>query len=165
MLHARGARRWGFRGRRARFHISFTSRLPAGHTRRSGGPDHSVWLLTTLAQTEMDVIRLGPLQVMPSEHMVLAGGHTLMLSGRELDLMVQLARHAGRIVAREELSQLAWGRDLRAGDRSVDVYVRKLRVKLEQAVPGWQFIHTHVGFGYRLAPVRSHDPHTAFTEQ
>ena len=36
-------------------------------------------------------------------------------------------------------------------DRSVDVYVRKLRVKLEAALPGWSFIHTHFGFGYRLA--------------
>jgi DNA-binding response OmpR family regulator len=39
---------------------------------------------------------------------------------------------------------------MRPGDRSVDVYVRKLRVKLESALPGWRFIHTHFGFGYRL---------------
>ncbi len=102
---------------------------------------------------------------MPGEHMVLAGGHTLMLSSRELDLLVQLARRAGRIVGRTELARLAWGRELRAGDRSVDVYVRKLRVKLERAAPGWQFIHTHVGFGYRLAPVRSHDADPPFTDR
>ena len=50
---------------------------------------------------------------------------------------------------------------MRPGDRSVDVYVRKLRVKLEQALPGWRFIHTHFGFGYRLAPERSTDPERA----
>jgi DNA-binding response OmpR family regulator len=44
---------------------------------------------------------------------------------------------------------------MRRGDRSVDVYVRKLRVKLELALPGWRFIHTHTGFGYRLAPERA----------
>jgi DNA-binding response OmpR family regulator len=79
-------------------------------------------------------------------------GQTLMLSHRETHLLIALARQAGRIVDRDELSQLAWGRSLRPGDRSVDVYVRRLRVKLEQAGPGWRFIHTHVGLGYRLAP-------------
>jgi DNA-binding response OmpR family regulator len=41
--------------------------------------------------------------------------------------------------------------DSPAGDRSVDVYARKLRVKLESAMPGWCFFHTHFGFGYRLS--------------
>ncbi len=54
-------------------------------------------------------------------------------------------------MAREELFRLVWGREMRAGDRSVDVYIRKLRVKLGAALPGWQFIHTHFGFGYRMA--------------
>ena len=40
----------------------------------------------------------------------------------------------------------------------VDVYVRKLRVKLEAALPDWRFIHTHFGFGYRLAA--EHDRHS-----
>jgi DNA-binding response OmpR family regulator len=119
--------------------------------------------LLTVTPSGSNAIQLGPLEVLPNEHMALAAGHTLMLSSRELDLLVQLARHAGRILPRAELARLAWGRDLRAGDRSVDVYVRKLRVKLEQAAPGWQFIHTHVGFGYRLAPMRAHDAHSQFT--
>jgi DNA-binding winged helix-turn-helix (wHTH) protein len=38
------------------------------------------------------------------------------------------------------------------GDRSVDVFVRKLRQKLERASPGWRYIHTHFGIGYRFAP-------------
>ena len=40
---------------------------------------------------------------------------------------------------------------MRKGDRSVDVYVHKLRDKLEAALPDWRYIHTHLGFGYRLA--------------
>jgi len=97
--------------------------------------------------------------------MALAHGQTLMLSARELYLLIELARRTGRIVERDELSKLAWGRPLRPGDRSVDVYVRKLRVKLEQTCPGWRFIHTHVGFGYRLAAERSQDAHRAFTSR
>jgi DNA-binding response OmpR family regulator len=97
------------------------------------------------------VIELGPLQIMPGEQLVRAPGRTLMLSIRELHLLIELARRADRIVSREELYRLAWGRKMRSGDRSVDVYVRRLRVKLEEALPEWRFIHTHFGFGYRLA--------------
>ena len=52
---------------------------------------------------------------------------------------------------------------MRPGDRSVDVYVRRLRVKLEQTLPGWRFIHTHFGLGYRLAPELLHGSGTSFT--
>lgn len=99
-----------------------------------------------------DVIELGPLQIMPGEQLVRVNGRTLMLSIRELHLLIELGRRADRIVSREELFRLAWGRKMRSGDRSVDVYVRRLRVKLEEALPGWRFIHTHFGFGYRLQP-------------
>ena len=49
------------------------------------------------------------------------------------------------------------------GDRSVDVYVRKLRVKLEKAFPGWRFIHTHFGFGYRLSAEPAQNANDRFT--
>jgi DNA-binding response OmpR family regulator len=75
-----------------------------------------------------------------------------MLSVHELNLLIVLAEHADRVVAREELFRLAWQREMRQGDRSVDVYVRRLRVKLERVLPGWRFIHTHFGLGYRLSP-------------
>ncbi len=93
----------------------------------------------------------GPLEIMPDEHLARVDGHTLTLSLRELRLLTELARRADRIVSREELFELVWERSMRPGDRSVDVYVRKLRVKLETALPAWCFIHTHFGFGYRLA--------------
>jgi DNA-binding response OmpR family regulator len=81
-----------------------------------------------------------------------AGGVALHLSVREFGLLVELARNDGRIVRREELYEAVWGEPLRPGDRTVDVYVRRLRVKLSRALPSWSFIHTHVGFGYRFAP-------------
>ena len=91
-----------------------------------------------------------------------------MLSIRELRLLTELARRADHIVTREDLFTLVWGREMRPRDRSVDVYVRKLRVKLDAALPGWRFIHTHFGFGYRLSAesdkrqqARSQIDHTA----
>jgi DNA-binding response OmpR family regulator len=103
------------------------------------------------AQVQREVLEVGPLQIIPDEHLARAEGRALMLSIRELRLLTELARRADRIVTREELFRLVWGREMRVRDRSVDVYVRKLRVKLEAALPDWSFIHTHFGLGYRLA--------------
>ena len=110
-----------------------------------------------------ELIEVGPLQISPSDHIARAWGHALMLSVKELSLLTELAKRADRVVGREELFRLAWHREMRRGDRSVDVYVRRLRVKLERAMPGWRFIHTHFGFGYRLSPERSQLPDDTFT--
>ena len=90
-------------------------------------------------------IRLG-------DGLVLAGGRALMLSVREFELLVALAKRTGATVTREELYGTVWGGGLRARDRSVDVYVSKLRGKLEAIMPDRRFIHTHPGFGYRFQP-------------
>ena len=58
----------------------------------------------------------------------------------------------GRVLEREEIYQRVWGYAMARGDRSVDVFVRKLRQKLEKASPGWRYIHTHFGVGYRFSP-------------
>jgi DNA-binding response OmpR family regulator len=107
--------------------------------------------VTEAAQVQREVLEVGPLQIIPDEHLARGDGRALMLSIRELRLLTELARRADRIVTREELFRLVWGREMRVRDRSVDVYVRKLRVKLEAALPEWSFIHTHFGLGYRLA--------------
>lgn len=118
-------------------------------------------------QTER-VVRVGDLEVRPEEGLATAAGRAIVLSVREFGLLVALVERAGRVVSREDLYGLVWGGELRRGDRSVDVYVHKLRVKLEAALPGRRSIHTHVGFGYRLdveaisplAPARSDTGHS-----
>jgi DNA-binding response OmpR family regulator len=118
------------------------------------------------AARSSEVIEIGPLHIFPDEHLARVNRRVLVLSIRELRLLTELARRADRIMPREELFRLVWGREMRPGDRSVDVYVRKLRVKLEEALPEWRFIHTHFGFGYRLAAEitsRSQIDHTAAT--
>jgi DNA-binding response OmpR family regulator len=124
--------------------------------------------MSATARSSSEIIEVGPLQIIPDEHLARANGRVLGLSIRELRLLTELGRRADRIMLREELFRLVWGRDMRAGDRSVDVYVRKLRVKLEEALPSWRFIHTHFGFGYRLAAQstgRSQPDHTAATSE
>jgi len=60
-------------------------------------------------------------------------------------------RAAGaRVVTREELMQRIWGRRQRYRDRTVDVFVRKLRDKIDRPAPAHTFIHTRHGVGYKL---------------
>ena len=112
---------------------------------------------------EADVLRSGLLEVRPQEGLATVAGTALPLSVREFGLLAELARSEGRIVRREDLYERVWGTPLRAGDRTIDVYIRKLRVKLERALPDWRFIHTHVGFGYRFHPERLQGVHNTVT--
>jgi DNA-binding response OmpR family regulator len=103
-------------------------------------------------QDSSSTLYAGELEIRLGEGLVLATGRALTLSVREFELLAALAGRAGAIVTRAELYGTVWGRELRPGDRSVDVYVSKLRGKLEQAMPDRRFIHTHPGFGYRFQP-------------
>jgi DNA-binding response OmpR family regulator len=105
-----------------------------------------------------DVLHSGDVEIHMTDGLVLVGGQVVAMSVREYRLLVAMASRKGRIVSREDLYRIAWEAPMRNGDRSVDVYVHKLRVKLEEALPGHAFIHTHFGFGYRFSP----EPSRAF---
>ena len=102
------------------------------------------------AYTAQDVE--GRLEIRPEEHAALVDGRPLSLTMRELQLLTTLALHPQRIMTREELYAEVWGREPRHDDRSVDVYVSRLRSKLGEALPGQHLIHTHSGIGYRFSP-------------
>jgi DNA-binding response OmpR family regulator len=104
------------------------------------------------AATGSKVLRAGELEIRPDEFTALAAGKPLPLTVRELQLLTALAERQGRIVSRAELYTVVWGEPYRKSDRSVDVYVGKLRHKLAEELPGRTFIHTHFGFGYRFTP-------------
>jgi DNA-binding response OmpR family regulator len=106
-----------------------------------------------------EILYAGELEIRPDEGLVLATGQALTLSVREFELLAAMARRQGTIITRGELYRTVWGSELRPGDRSVDVYVSKLRNKLEGALPDRRFIHTHPGFGYRFQPQPSRNVH------
>jgi DNA-binding response OmpR family regulator len=96
----------------------------------------------------------GELQIRADQFQAFAAGRSADLTRREFEVLQLLAGAEGKVLQREEIYQQVWGYSMAHGDRSVDVFVRKLRQKLEGASPDWQYIHTHFGVGYRFDPER-----------
>jgi DNA-binding response OmpR family regulator len=105
-------------------------------------------------QTREDVGPLvaGELEIMPDRFQAYIGGESLEFTRREFELLGVLAEHGGKVLERDEIYRRVWGYSMVHGDRSVDVFVRKLRSKLQKRSPGWDYIHTHFGIGYRFDP-------------
>jgi len=101
---------------------------------------------------DMGPVYAGRLEIRPADHAALVDGRPLTLTVRELQVLTELAQNAERVMTREELYLRVWGRSYQKSDRSVDVYVGRLRTKLGRALPGRRFIHTHTGIGYRFSP-------------
>jgi DNA-binding response OmpR family regulator len=95
----------------------------------------------------------GNLEIRPDEVQVLAEGGRVGLTVREFQVFLVLAEHEERVVRRTEIYSRVWGGEMKRRDRSVDVFVRKVRNKLARACPEWEYIHTHFGVGYRFAAV------------
>jgi DNA-binding response OmpR family regulator len=114
---------------------------------------------------QTEVIAAGELIVRPGQWTAMARGRVLTLSAREFELLCVFVREPGRVIRREDLYAQVWDSAMRSDDRSVDVYVHKLRHKLAAALPEWSFIHTHFGLGYRWTPERSQDFHQGATSR
>jgi DNA-binding response OmpR family regulator len=95
---------------------------------------------------------VGEIEIRPDRFQAYVAGQSLELTRREYELLHVLAEAQGRVIEREALYQSVWGYAMAHGDRSVDVFVRKLRAKLSKTSPGWEYIHTHFGIGYRFEP-------------
>ncbi|MEA2184877.1 MAG: hypothetical protein QOF69_4062 [Solirubrobacteraceae bacterium] len=102
-----------------------------------------------------EAVVAGEIEVRPDQFQAFAQGKSVDLTRREFELIQLLAAAGGRVLEREEIYQRVWGYTMAHGDRSVDVFVRKLRSKLQRASPDWNYIHTHFGVGYRFAAERA----------
>jgi DNA-binding response OmpR family regulator len=92
------------------------------------------------------------LEIRADQFQAFASGRSVDLTRREFEVLQLLAGAEGKVLQREEIYQQVWGYSMAHGDRSVDVFVRKLRQKLESGSPSWRYIHTHFGVGYRFDP-------------
>ncbi len=97
-------------------------------------------------------ITAGDLQIRADQFQAFCDGRSLDLTRREFELLHLLADNPGSVLEREEIYQRVWGYQMAHGDRSVDVFVRKLRQKVKTFSPEWEYIHTHFGVGYRFSP-------------
>ena len=102
-------------------------------------------------RTESRPVTAGEVEIRCDRFQAFVGDASLDLTRREFELIELLAAADGRVLEREEIYSRLWGYTMVRGDRSVDVFVRKLRQKLEKASPRWRYIHTHFGIGYRFA--------------
>jgi len=92
----------------------------------------------------------GDLELRADQFQAFVGGRSVELTRREFEVLHLLAEAEGQVLQREDIYQRVWGYAMAHGDRSVDVFVRKLRSKIEAASPRWSYIHTHFGIGYRF---------------
>ena len=92
------------------------------------------------------------LEIRADQFQAFVSGTSLDLTRREFELLQLLAEAKGQVLERETIYQRVWGYAMAHGDRSVDVFVRKLRQKLQRRSPSWSYIHTHFGVGYRFDP-------------
>jgi DNA-binding response OmpR family regulator len=102
------------------------------------------------ARVETGPMVAGELEIRADQFQAFAGGRSVDLTRREFEVLQLLAEAEGKVLQREEIYQAVWGYAMAHGDRSVDVFVRKVRQKLEKASPDWSYIHTHFGVGYRF---------------
>ncbi|MCB0164478.1 MAG: response regulator transcription factor [Anaerolineae bacterium] len=96
-----------------------------------------------------NVLRFPHLEIDPDRHEVRIGDQVIDLTTTEFSVLQELARHAGRVLTREQLIDRVWGQDFYGTDRVVDVYVGQVRRKLEQAT-GETLIQTVRGIGYKF---------------
>jgi DNA-binding response OmpR family regulator len=100
---------------------------------------------------DVEPILVGELEVRGDQYQAFVGGASLELTRREYQLLELFAGDVGSTFERKLIYESLWGYEMVRNDRSVDVFVHKLRRKLSTASPLWRYIHTHPGTGYRFA--------------
>jgi DNA-binding response OmpR family regulator len=104
----------------------------------------------TSGDTEPSAITIGPLEIRPTEALVLRDGEAIALTRTEFQLLVELSHRVGEVVSRADLLQRVWGYDYLGDGRLVDVHVRRLRGKVERDPSNPRHLLTVRGLGYKL---------------
>jgi phosphate regulon transcriptional regulator PhoB len=107
-------------------------------------------LRRTAPDRSSHVIQIENLVIDPQEHRVRIGENTVELTALEFRILFLLASHPGMVFSRDQLLDRAWGHDRSVTQRSVDVYVRRLREKMGAHAPENDYIQTVHGVGYRF---------------
>jgi two-component system alkaline phosphatase synthesis response regulator PhoP len=104
----------------------------------------------TALESPRGVITAGELTIDPSARQVRANGVLIDLKPKEFDLLLYLARHPGIVLTRDALLREVWGYDFPVDTRTIDVHIRGVRQKIEQASGLPALIETVRGYGCRF---------------
>ena len=96
-------------------------------------------------------IHRGDIVIDPTAHSVYVAGRSVELSALEFRLLHYLASHPGMVFSRDQLLDSVWGNDRTVTPRSVDVYIRRIREKVEPKPQEPAYVQTIHGVGYRFA--------------
>lgn len=97
-----------------------------------------------------DVLRVGELEIDAGSMTVQVQGRNVMTTVREFRLLEYLASHRGRVLTRDQLLDAVWKETPFVTPRSIDVYIRRLREKIESDPRHPQYLKTLRGIGYRF---------------
>jgi two-component system, OmpR family, response regulator len=104
-----------------------------------------------LAENRAGVIRHGPISIDPVAREVRLGGHEVILTSKEFDLLTFFARNAGRTYRRAELLDHVWGHSHDGYEHTVNSHINRLRAKIEDDPANPGYILTVWGVGYKFA--------------
>jgi two-component system response regulator RegX3 len=103
------------------------------------------------AAGDAEIIDFDNVRVEVESRRALVGGQHVHLTAKEFEVLVELMRHAGRAVSRQDLLDRVWGGGYRKDAKTLDVHVRRVRDKIENDGP--RLIHTVRGLGFRYDPL------------
>ncbi|HEY5623785.1 MAG TPA: response regulator transcription factor [Gammaproteobacteria bacterium] len=121
------------------------ARLNAVLRRRTPGPNRTA------------VMRFGRLEIDPDARVVSVDGRERSLTSHQFELLLELARNAGRVMSRDAIMDRLRGADLEAFDRSIDVHISRIRAAIEDDPKQPRRIITVRGTGYVFAKVQDED--------
>ena len=99
------------------------------------------------------LLTVGEITIDPSGRVATIAGRPVDLTNKEFALLAHLAANAGKVLSREELFSRSWGFDISFGSNSLDVYIYRLRRKIESHADRPRYLHTIKGYGYKLEDV------------
>lgn len=104
-------------------------------------------LRRTKPKNNTETIQIDDLTIIPKSHIVKVKDQEVALTMKEYELLLLLSRHPGQVFSRDDLLEKIWGYAFDKENRTVDVHIRTLRVKLKEC---GSYIETVRGVGYKL---------------
>lgn len=101
-------------------------------------------------QVDDSIIIVGDIEINPAEFTVKVRGEEIILTPKEFELLIYLAKRQSRILSREQLLNAIWNYDFAGETRIVDVHISHLREKIEEDTKEPKYIKTARGFGYKF---------------